>query len=273
MFILQRIKRVIDGKLATINPAPIIILGHQKSGTSAIAALLAKATGKTLTLDFFYKNNQSRPFFRAKLHDGRLPLNRFLRSNSQYLSADIIKEPELTYFYDRLTSTFPSATYIFVVREPKATIKSVLDRLSLPGDQPSLTAQQYQQTNPLSGWLPAIEGKAPNVAGENYIERLAHRWNLVASTYLDHQNQMVLIRYEDFLSDKLQAIQTLANKINLPVVNDISDQLDNQFQPRGKHHLALSDFFSHQNQATIDRICSANATQFNYCSVSECPVS
>ena len=36
---------------AGVNPTPVIILGNQKSGTTAIAALLAETTGKTVALD------------------------------------------------------------------------------------------------------------------------------------------------------------------------------------------------------------------------------
>lgn len=262
--LIRKIQTFLALGQAVINPEPIIVLGHQKSGTSAIAALLAKAAGKTATIDFFYKNNHTMPFFREQLHQGKLPLTHFLSKNRQYLSTDIIKEPELTYLYDQLQSRFPKATYVFVVREPKSTLKSVLDRLKLPGHMPRLSKAQYEQVNPLSGWLPALEGKAPKTPGATYIERLAHRWNRATQTYLDDKGQMVLIRYEDFLADKQNSIYSLANRTGLAVVVDISDALNVQFQPKGNRHVATAEFFGKQNKATIDSICREQALQFGY---------
>lgn len=263
-FTSQQIQKFLPLGGPAINRAPVIVLGHQKSGTSVIAALLAKSTGSTATLDFFWKNNHSLPFFRAKLHSGELSLSQLLRKNRQYLSADIIKEPELTYLYEQLSVPFPQATYVFVVREPKATLKSVLDRLKLPGDLSELSAHQYEQINPLSGWLPALQGEAPATLGENYIERLAHRWKKAAQTYLDHHEQMALIRYEDFLADKQGAIHQLAHSVGLTVAEDISEDVNRQFQRKGNHHVAITDFFGSENAATVDNICREEALQFGY---------
>ena len=43
--------RLFENLKATVNARPIFILGNQKSGTTAIAALLAKITGLSVALD------------------------------------------------------------------------------------------------------------------------------------------------------------------------------------------------------------------------------
>ncbi|MGD1898532.1 MAG: sulfotransferase [Phormidesmis sp.] len=247
-----------------INPAPLIVLGHQKSGTSAIASLLAKATRKTATVDFFYKRNSSMPLFRSQLYSGRLPFDAFIARNSRDLSADIIKEPELTFYYDKLEETFPQATYVFVIREPKATIKSVLDRLKLPGHLPTLDERHYQQVDPLTGWLPALQGRAPDGPGENYIERLAHRWNIAAQTYLNASHNMVLVKYEDFKRKKENTIYDLAEKVGLEIQSSISQDVDVPFQPRGNHGVTVAEFFSEENKRKINDICREQALAFSY---------
>ena len=47
------IKKVYVRKTARIHPAPVIVLGHQKTGTSVIASLLGETTNKSGTIDMF----------------------------------------------------------------------------------------------------------------------------------------------------------------------------------------------------------------------------
>ena len=54
-----------------------------------------------------------------------------------------------------------------------------------------------------------------SLAGNNYIEKMAHHWNLTVQKYIDHENNMVLIRYEDFMLDKVGSISNLAKQVGL----------------------------------------------------------
>ena len=59
-------------RTASANTAPIIITGNPKSGTTAIAVLLGKATGKTVTSDVFYRLDRETGAFRERLFDEEL---------------------------------------------------------------------------------------------------------------------------------------------------------------------------------------------------------
>ena len=88
-------------KLKGPNPNPVIVFGHQKSGTTAIAQLLGKATSKSVGIDPFYHlpNKQSElPALYANQH----LLKKLIRKNRVLYFADIIKDPEFSYFYDEL---------------------------------------------------------------------------------------------------------------------------------------------------------------------------
>jgi hypothetical protein len=67
---------------------------------------------------------------------------------------------------------------------------------------------------------------------------------------------MVLIRYEDFLEDKTGEIARLAERLGLARINDISDKVDTQYQPRGNRGIDWHTFFGEGNLKRIERICS-----------------
>ena len=247
-----------------INDVPIIVLGHQKAGTSAIAALLGKASDKTVTIDFFHRNNARFPNFREKLYSGQMDFSKFINSNKIYFSRDIIKEPDLTFYYQELLDFFPKSKFIFVVRDPRDNIRSILNRLKIPGDLEVLTPEIHVSLSHLDGWKSAISGKAPDVLGKTYIERLAHRWNLAAAIYLNNAEHVTLIRYEDFKANKIDAIGKLAKAVNLEVKRDISSEINIQFQPRGNSDTSLSRFFGKKNLEKIEMICHEKMKSFQY---------
>lgn len=247
-----------------INHSPIIVLGHQKTGTSAIAALLARATNKSVTIDFFHKNNTKIPFFREKLFNGELDISKLIHLNKYYFSKDIIKEPELTFYYRDLLSIFPSSKFIFVVRDPKDTIRSILDRLRIPGNITQLQDEHTNSLENLLGWKLALNGKAPDVPGESFIEKLAYRWSLAAKIYLANSQNMTLIRYEDFKVDRVESISILAGKIGLDVNQDISNIVNTQFQFRGNSNVNLLEFFGKSNLQKIENICGQEQKKLGY---------
>ncbi|RME38856.1 MAG: hypothetical protein D6788_06610, partial [Planctomycetota bacterium] len=121
---------VVRRRFARPHPAPVIVLGNQKSGTTVIAALLAESAGCAVTLDIFFRFR--RPVL-ARLLTGRDSLDRFIRRHPYWFSHPIIKEPSLTFFHDDLRRLFPSARFVFIVRDPRDNIRSILNRLRLPG--------------------------------------------------------------------------------------------------------------------------------------------
>lgn len=247
-----------------VNPSPIIILGHQKTGTSATAVLLAKATNKSVTVDFFHKNYERLPFAQERLYNEDLDFPDFIMSNKLYFSTDIVKEPELTFFYKELSGFFPSAKFVFVARDPRATIRSVLNRLDISGNLECLDEEHFESMKYLKIWRFVLSGKLPDVPGETYIEKLAHRWNLAAETYLKNCERITMLKYESFKQNKKESIEKLAGSLGLAVESNISDDVDTQFQPCGNHIVTYTDFFGTNNLDKIESICGEQMNKLGY---------
>jgi hypothetical protein len=240
------------------NPTAVFGLGNQKSGTTAIVALLARHTNSSVTLDL---PDIAGPV-KIRMKTGEISFQSFVRRNASYLSRDIIKEPNLTFFYDDLKRAFPQARYLMIVRDPRQNIRSILNRLQLPGDLDGLDEQWMAKVHP--NWRADIDGKWLGLAGANYIEVLAARWNRSADVYLNHREEMLLVRYEDFNAAKAAVIADLARKLDLPARRDISAEVDRQYQPRGDRVVPLDTFFGSRNLARILESCRERMGEFGY---------
>jgi hypothetical protein len=218
-------------KMSTVNPEPILVLGNQKSGTSAITALLGEATGLTYSIDVFCFFGDAE----RKLLKGEADFGAFVEKACYRFSKDIVKEPSFIAFYDKLTSRFPSAAFVFVVRNPIDNIRSILDRLNLPGDRTCLTERHWEHVaETSSNWRMILEGTLYGHEGGDYIETLARRWKKSARLYLSNRESFEGIAYETFNQSKEEQIFELAHRLGLEVKNHISDQVDVQYQPKGQ---------------------------------------
>lgn len=245
--------------LARINPRPILILGNQKAGTSAIAGLLGAAADASVTIDL--RNEQTaHPLF-IRCRAGDLPFAELVRRNRLDFSRDIVKEPNLSLLYDDLVSHFPSSPVVLIVRDPRDNIRALLNWMRLPGDAPAVDGPglahltTVQRSVIHSEWLGAAPG--------NYVESLAHRWNLIADIRLRHPERVRLIRYEDFCADKIGAIRRMADAVGLRARRDIRDQLDRQFQPRGDRSVSWTGFFG-PNLERITALCGDRMARLGY---------
>lgn len=245
-------------RFATVNEAPVLVLGNQKCGTTPIAALLAQAVGSSVTLDIrgIYEPVQTR------LHRGELTFDSFVADNRLDFSREIVKEPNLTFLYEELSARFPASSMVFINRDPRTNIKSILNRLSLPGDIHELNEALLREVSP--EWRLALDGSWLGLEGGNYIEMLAARWNLAADTYLENAADMPLVLYEDFFRNKVGEIYRLAERLGLRPINDISGSVDRQYQPRGDKSITVEDFFGTENLSSIERICGERMREFGY---------
>lgn len=242
-----------------INPNPILLLGNQKSGTSAIAALLAEMTGLSATVDL--RKEVKTPTYH-RVVQGKLPFSKFIKLNKLDFSRDIVKEPNLTLLYQELVKYFPKAKFVFVLRDPRDNIRSILNRLEIPGNLTQLGKEHKERMTP--AWDLIIGNRWLGLEGENYIEMLAARWNFTSDVFLNNQNQILLVRYEEFLKDKLGELINLAHSLELGPVNDITDKMNVQFQPCGNRNVIWQDFFGNNNLAQIERICSERMRMLGY---------
>lgn len=256
-------------RAATVHPDPVIVLGTQKSGTTAIASLLAAAVGEGVTDDVFYRYSEP---IESKLLAGRMDFATFVDRYRGHFANRIIKEPSFTFLYTGLEKVFPDARYVFVLRDPRDTIRSVLNRLDLPGNLHELDAHHLKRWRPWIGWGLILRG-AGLPRGETYIDRLAIRWRVAAELLLAHRERFILVRYEDFRGDKRGQIHQLAAQLDLPVRHDITDRLDVPYQRRGNPSVRWEEFFGPANLQRIDTICGETMRALGYPLTSETPPS
>ncbi|MEO8175179.1 MAG: sulfotransferase [Sphingomicrobium sp.] len=256
----RRAKLKIQNRLARINHQPLIFLGKGKSGTTAIAALFAEATGKSVALDIpALFIDGIRPILL-----GRSDLSEVVGRERLAFSHDIIKQPTLTWFFDELCECFPAAKFVMIVRDPRDNIRSVLNRMAVPGDLNDLSPAMIRNIH--GGWRWHFdEPWLLDLKGANYIELSANRWNLATDVYRTHSDRMLLVRYEDFMLDKVGSIGKLAKQLGLLVIKDIAANSERQFQPQGKDRgKSWSEFFGPRNLAIIERVCGSRMVEFNY---------
>jgi len=74
----------------------------------------------------------------------------------------------------------------------------------------------------------------------------------------------MLVRYEDFVTDKVGFIRSMASELGYLQVNDIDDVIDVQYQPRGKSDVSWNRFFGSRNLARIERVCDGRMQKFGY---------
>jgi len=254
----HKLWRITVSPIVKVNPTPIFVLGNQKSGTTAIAALLAKYTDRSVALDLrgIYEPMQT------AIHAGDITFEDFVRLNKYDFSRDIIKEPCLALLYPELKRVFPRAQFLMIVRDPRHNIRSILNRLGISGNLGNIDPNTIPSISP--EWQLVLDGQWLGLQGRTYIEILAARWNRVSDVYLEHTDEIVLVRYEDFVADKVETIEELARRLGLPQVNDIADKVDIQYQLRGNRDVSWEEFFGLENLMRIEQICGSRMEKFGY---------
>ncbi len=87
--------RLFENLKAKVNDKPIFILGNQKSGTTAIAALLARMAGLSVALDL--RKEVHRPII-GNVKKGDVSFESFVNRNKLDLSKELIKSTDLTFY-------------------------------------------------------------------------------------------------------------------------------------------------------------------------------
>jgi hypothetical protein len=258
--VLRRGEEWFEKQTATVSEAPIIVLGNQKSGTSAIAHLLADYGGLSKTIDipplWGYEG--------LRIMHGRRRFSAVVEENPHYFSTEVIKEPMMTFFVEQVVEQFPEAQYVFVVRDPRDNIRSLLNSRDLPGDRATLSEQDSMHLSPPHVLLDA---DAWRVRADNYVELLSKRWILATRAVKklrDAGRPLKVLRYEDFMSDKLESIRRMAESLSIEKRNSISDKLDVPFQPSGNRKVRWDDFYGEYNLSTIHDICAEEMREFEY---------
>tara|TARA_B100000073_G_C23722455_1_gene568103 strand:- start:418 stop:1260 length:843 start_codon:yes stop_codon:yes gene_type:complete len=243
------------------NLSPIFILGNQKSGTSAIASLLGKMSTQKTSIDLLYCGFYFRIFKQWK--QNKISTKQFIQINKLDFSNKIIKEPHLSVFYNELNKEYTQAKFVMIIRNPYDNIRSILDRLKIQGNKIDLNNNDKRKI--FHSWNLLFDNNWINGNERNYIKCLAERWNIITNIYLENQDNLILIKYEDFLKDKTNTIIQLCKQLGLEQKIDISEYLNKQYQPKGKNkNIPLNEFFGKDNFQKITKICQNNMKKLGY---------
>jgi hypothetical protein len=254
-------------RTASVFPRPVIFGGSPKSGTTAIAALLAEATGLSISNDPFWRvlRSDGDGFLLPDVLEGNLRLDAFVRKYPAYFSAQIVKDPDFAFLYRELQQVFPESPQVFIVRDPRENIRSILDRLHMRGDLERLGPAENRTLAREGGWRAILDGRGLGLDGRaNYIGRLAQRWTRGVDAYFAAGTPVHLVRYEDFLEDRAAFIADLAELLGLQLRTDVSERLARRPGHHGYRSLSTETFFGKRNLSIIERTCGAHMAKFGY---------
>lgn len=246
-----------------------MVFGAPKSGTSVVAQLLSIGSGGSATIDI--PTLWRTPV--QEVRNGNTSAAQLIGHHRAYFSRDVIKEPGLTSIMDLIVSEMGVRKVVFVVRDPLTNIRSLLQRRGIPGDLDVLSQDQmkrlvggswhwtydwpYRNTKASADWF----------GGRHYVEALAAQWQSGVDAWVRTRQMDVepfVLRYEDFLVDKMTAIESIMDQFGLAMRHDISEHLDKQFQPKGDHTVSVESFFGPRNMEHILRETEQGVSLFGY---------
>jgi len=239
----------------------VIVAGMPKSGTTAIVELLGAATGKVICSDPFHQLDKRKVSFREKLYEGDLSLRDLWVRNRRVFSGVFIKDPNFPFLLAEIRNIFPDAKQVFIIRDPRDNIRSILNRLKLPGN-PKHGSLDLIRNN--IAWTNLLTGRYPNVPGNSYIEILSWRWKLAAEAFLKYHKYGIVIRYEDFNKNKSTSIFQLASQLGYSNLQSIEHLVDIQYQPKGDKTIPIDVFFDEASLKSIDNITGPVMKKFGY---------
>lgn len=234
----------------------VLVLGNQKTGSTAIAELLSQLGQLRAAFDLPALHPPD-----AHLRNEPAAVAAFVQRMRYYFRHELVKENELTPATDALLEVLPRARPVFVVRHPVHNIRSILDRVDLPGRPIPLEEIDLAASN----WQSVVTSRPLGIDAPDQITALAKRWNHMTDLYERHRERLHLVRYEDFVADKQGTIRTLAEQLRIEPRRDIRPLLDVSFQPRGAHRsVPPHEFFSAEALDTIHRLCAENMESLAY---------
>lgn len=235
-------------------------MGNPKSGTTAVAAFVARRSGLQVTHEVPY-------LFGAKLIEvrrGNLSFGRVVARNRRAFSRPIIKHATLSLIDREVMAYFPGARFLMVVRDPRASVRSTLDRLGLPGDLQSLPSEAIASVP--TAWQETLDPASADLPDGNYVETLARRWCLGVAPCLLNPERYVVARYEDVMAKGLGEIDRVVAELGIALPHDAEEpHWGEGLQPRGANRdTSWHEFFGQTNLAAINHVCAKLMPKFGY---------
>ena len=264
MEILTKVINILRAYVYKNNNTKLVVLGHQKTGTTAIVSLLAHSANMSFSSDPIYEMAPSNSNFLCVFFDNSNDFIHIAKKNPKLFFQQVVKDPDYVLSIDKVFKLYPSAKFVFIAREPHQIIRSIFNRLSIEGTTELSKISCENLTKPTANWDYIING-SPTVSDDmSIVERLATRIEEATLSYLNHNSNIKLIRYEDFKVDKSQYIKKTLEDMGLPCLKDTSIIENKQFQPKGDHKILIEDFFGKKNYDLITHICARTINSFGY---------
>jgi len=176
----------------------------------------------------------------------------------------------MTFLVGDLIDNFPKSNYILIVRDPRSNIRSILDRYMIPGNLQE-NPEIIKNLSLRRGWKEVFDGSLMKTVEMHYIDLLAERWRIAAT--IPHRYSDIdipIIRYEDFVKEKVKTISKLAQGLGMEGYADIKNYTDRQFQPKGKRrNMSWIEFYGKENIRRIEKKCLHIMEEYNYKSMTE----
>jgi hypothetical protein len=239
----------------------VILAGMHKSGTTAVAKILGTTINRDVSSDPLHEINLIDSNARIRLEKKEVTFQQLVECYPQFFCSVIIKDPHFPLMLTDLQKVFPNMKLVSIIRDPRDTIRSVLNRLNLPGDPDRIL---FDEIDLPYGWKSLLKGEYPDIEGNDYIEVLANRWTKIARSLSDNGNNSILIKYEDFNSNKKKVIDDLASELGYEKLRSATNIQDVQFQPKGNSKISWADFYSDSELEKINFICASTMEKYGY---------
>ncbi len=201
----------------------------------------------------------------SPIQRGEVSLASVVRSNRIEFSRDIIKQASLTWIYPQVRARFPKARFLMIVRDPRDNVRSILNRLGLPGDQVELSGAQLAPACRARGAAHLERPEELGLEASTYIEALAAGWRAAADVYLDNAGGDA--------SGEIRGLPRRQGRLRVGcarptstcrAVNDISHLVDVQYQPRGDREVDLGCVLRGAQPGRIEARCEQAMRCFGY---------
>lgn len=271
----QNIVKSVGRLIMPADNVRVLVLGHQKTGTTAIASLLGKVSGLDVSIDPLFQIDRGKGEVVEKLFEHPDMLRMLCKRHPNLFGRCIVKDPDLTFIIPSVQKCYRNARFLFVVRDPRDTIRSICNRLGLAGTALNSCPKVSEMTGGTRHWELLLSGCIPKLEeiekeSASLVLNLAHRWNHAAEIISEYAGEAVLLRYEDFVKDKEKSIVRAAEDIGLLCTTSIIDYVDVQYQPKGNSKTDWHTFFERDNLCLIEKICAERMREFGYSPASDC---